>query len=464
MTRATVSRIDNAGGIGIAADYSTFHDMGGTRYSAAWTATDTWRVLNSATLNTFTQETKDGRSAIKIGGLQDTSYAFAQVQFARAGYTVSGSALTLGPGQEQMSLLVWSADPMNLSTIQLMTVYLDNGSGAPDGTNYLTGSATSAVTQMLGGGWVLFTWNLRGMTANGTASTCWANLNRGKIWSVVVRIQNGQDTQSVNKTEVWLGGVFFGGRVRPRLILGFDGCYVSQRDTILPDLSALGIPATLYVARHKLGGAGYFSEADIDTFYAAGWAIAQHSNGYATGYDNATNFPDASAILDDVADFQDWLQRRGWRRGLGHACWPYTDLTGMTQARRLVVAGALREAGLRTIRSTAAGIGTLICGRANGLSALETAMPKTLYSPQLVNGLSPANALAYVKNTAGMGMHAHLYAHEVTTGGTPGGDGNANPVGSNYWLNSDWDAWLALLVGALDQGFVDPGTIADSGY
>ena len=312
MTRATVTRAADSGAPGIAAAYSTFHDMTGTRYSASWTATDTWRVLNSSAGNTFTQEVKDGRNALKIGGLQDAGFAYANVQFAKAGYTVSGSAMTLGPGQEQMSLLVWSADPMNLSTIQLVTVYLDNGSSAPDGTNYLTSSAASTITNMIGGGWFLVTWNLRQMTPNGTAATCWANLNRGKIWSVVVRIQNGQDTNSEDKDQCWLGGIFFGGRVRPRLILSFDGCYISQKNRILPDLLARGIPGTLYIARHKLGsGSGYFTESDVDTFYAAGWAVGEHSNGYATGYDNTTNFPTAQSMMDDSGAFQAWQKSRG---------------------------------------------------------------------------------------------------------------------------------------------------------
>lgn len=464
MTRATVSRIFDTGAPGIGASYSTFWDGTGTKYVSSWTATDTWRVLNSSAGNAFTQETKDGHAALKCGGLQDSSFAYMQVQFARPGYTVSGSALTLGVGQETLSLLVWAADPMNLSTIQSLIVYLDGGAGV-DGTNYLTSSATSAVTAMLGGGWFLLTWNLRQMSTNGTASTCWANLNRGKIWSVAVRLQNGNDTNGDAKTEAWIGGIYFGGRVRPRLVLGFDGCYISQKNRILPDLQAIGVPGTLYVTRHKLGsGATYLTESDLDTFHAAGWAIAQHSNTYSTGYDNATNFPDAQAILDDIGDFQEWQRVRGWTRGLGHACWPYTDLTVMTLARRALVSGAMRTSGLRTIRTTAAGIGTSICGRANGLMAMETALPTTLYSPQMVNGLTPAQAMTYIKNTAGMGMHAHLYAHEVTVGGTAGGDGISNPVGSNYWLKSDWDAFLPLLSAAIKQGLIDPGTIGDCGY
>jgi hypothetical protein len=408
------------------------------------------RFQIGAANSTVTAETVAGRAAIKLGELSDVG-GFSSIMFTHTGpFALAGT--------RSIHFLLYCTNWLALSQFSAIQIQFDNA-GSPDSTNYLSCVATP--TAWVDGNWCLLTAQFSeagttSMSYVGTAATVQSQIVTGNVRRVFIRVQTGAGVP-----DVFCGGVWFGGRSRPKAIISYDGCYVSQRDVALVKHQLYDIPGTLYVTRNTLGTTGRISDADLDTFYAAGWAIAMHSQ-TSQGYEE---FGSTQQIVDEIGSFQQWQASRGFKRGLGHLCWPYTAPTTMNAAQRAVVMPALLQSGVKTIRH---GASQSPVSAKNLVITGTGESPLHVFSPQLKTNGTPvtvATALEHLRAPARAGSPAHVYIHEVTpNGSTGGGNGSSNSVGTNYWRDDFFSgsatAFMELMATDIAAGIYDGETIA----
>jgi hypothetical protein len=419
-------------------------------------------VSNGVTASKFAGDANDpvvatigGRSCIQFG--PNTGVSSNLLFTAAAGVNVQGRAT--------VSILVYCTDFKTLSSFNVVALYFDNG-GSVDATNYLLGQFPCS--QVIDGNWHLMTYHFSAgldftagytMTKAGTATTTAQRITAGLARRVQIQVAGG-----AGKPDFYVGGIWFGGRKRPKVILGYDGCYISQKAHALVAHDLYGIPGTLYVTKHKVGTAATFlSDADLDTFYAKGWAIAQHSYTNTDGWDA---YASTQAIVDEIGTFQTWQASRGFTRGLGHACWPYVAPGSMSAANRTKVFDAIRQSGLlKTIRNAdhAGASGALNCNNLTIDTLHIPFAPRQVWSPQGVQALTAAQVFdRSIKQPICAGQHAHVYVHEMPIGaGAGGGNGIDTPWGTNYWLKSNYDAFMVRISSYLKSGMCGAGTIAE---
>jgi len=367
-------------------DYSALSASGYTIADQFGSAT---RKTEAATYN--------GRSCLKMTGIDST----LQLNVTKS------TSLDLQADAEGVFLLLASPDPYALEQGSATLVYCfpetSAGSNTPDTTNHLRGGVWAQ--QEVGDGWVLCYVPFALMTVVGSAAV--TDFRTKKLSRVGIRVT----VTGVAKPDIYVGGVWVGGASRAKVVLSYDGCYISQKTLAKAAHDLYGIPGTLYVARANVdAGANYLTSADLDAFYADGWAIAGHSNSNVS-----LSTLSLQEQIDHIGAFREWARGRGYTRGDGHWAWAIDVGTANADATvRATCAEAMRQLRLKSVRVGGPGSGvTHLRSNALALDIDGADRPQTVYAPQMTASLTADNVRAYVTPAIASRMTMHLYAHEI---------------------------------------------------
>ncbi len=132
----------------------------------------------------------------------------------------------------------------------------------------------------------------------------------------------------------------------PVVSLVFDDNVDDVFTTAYPLMAANDQKGTLYVVKDWVGDAGYMSAAQIQSLYAAGWTIGNHT----ASHTDLTSL-DAAGITTQVSDCHDYLHSIGIA-GIHHLAYPYGSVNttvynvvkGLTNTARTVLQPASGQA------------------------------------------------------------------------------------------------------------------------
>lgn len=157
---------------------------------------------------------------------------------------------------------------------------------------------------------------------------------------------------------LWFGFIGFNFKTKSKLLLGFDGNYITQKTILLPMLEEFGLKANFYIQKYTLGASGRFSNSDLAAIYALGHSVCMHSYSKDANYTEVAEYPTATLQSDAVSEmtgYKNWATTNGYLRGLDHyavaIASPFDYGVGtQTNARMLSVLAAVNQVGAKTYR------------------------------------------------------------------------------------------------------------------
>lgn len=260
----------------------------------------------------------------------------------------------------------------------------------------------------------------------GASATSWQTLSVTRI--LVQRFG------TASEIAFFVGGVELCYPARPKLLLSFDGEYVSIRDYVKPLMDARGLIATMFVSWDVVGNGGRMTLANLQTLVASGWDLGPRKWANASvGYDNAVTYPTPESIRSDIIRAQQaCVSAGGTRLGSFVQCVPSTNpwSGGNDLATR-----ARCEAGFLSAGVIAARLGTPVSsGNGNGIytnqysESGDVGHLQLVYSRQLHDTVTAAAALADIDQAIQLGSTMSHYMHETAAAGSNGVWSEANAL------------------------------------
>ncbi|OYX76068.1 MAG: hypothetical protein B7Y82_14360 [Sphingomonadales bacterium 32-65-25] len=242
---------------------------------------------------------------------------------------------------------------------------------------------------------------------------------------------------------VHVGQIRTNAKTRGRVSIRMDGEYISQYTLIKPILDTYGLKVSLAIVGEGIGAsASYMTLAQVDQMYSEGHECIHHTydNALTGGYVNATDWPTALAITNDVKAGFDLFNTNSWRRGLGFAVEGYVSLfkASTTDARQDLVYGALRAAGVRAFVS-GTGPGAMLHSLACPVNEPPFAVRGTL---QVTNTTTAADVIALIDRAELLGEWAIITLHRAV----------ASSPGSLEMTTANIDTWASHLRSRIDAG------------
>ena len=121
---------------------------------------------------------------------------------------------------------------------------------------------------------------------------------------------------------LYIGDMLTDQRSQPRVMIGFDGNYLTQWKSAAPLLKKYDTPATFYLQKYQLGftGSNRMSLAMVQQLVANGHKAALHSYSKDLDTTNNTTFPTAASITAEITGFVQWANSVGLPVIANHAC------------------------------------------------------------------------------------------------------------------------------------------------
>lgn len=224
---------------------------------------------------------------------------------------------------------------------------------------------------IVAGGMTVYTWSPRETTDTFVLSggAVWMQADGSTLASVeletVTQIQvvHFSSVQSAGYP-VWIGPVYVNRRAARGVVsLRFDKCTDSQYSIAWPIMRQYGVKATLALLTGAIGTPGYLTSAQIDEMVAAGCDVALHTHTTTktNGYANATDWPSADLIAQDMTAGSKIIRQAGWRVADGLLIEGFTGgYTTGDIARQRLIRGASNNAGFPLL-STMQGVSASYC-------------------------------------------------------------------------------------------------------
>jgi len=150
---------------------------------------------------------------------------------------------------------------------------------------------------------------------------------------------------------IWFGPILRDTSTYPIATLRFDGQYLSQYTLAFPILQEYGLRASLFLQHSLIGAGGRMTKAQITEMYSAGCEVSMHTfdSSKTNGYANATNWPTAASITDDIVSGWRAQAAEGWTAGRGVLCEAFSGNYfggATTVARQRLVKAGIDAAGV----------------------------------------------------------------------------------------------------------------------
>lgn len=215
--------------------------------------------------------------------------------------------------------------------------------------------ANGATASPIGSAGVAHTYSIARGAAAISGTGTFADLDTASETITSLRIVQATTGATANANPIWVGEIRADARrERGRVSIVLDGEYSSQYSMIHPMLARNGIRASFALTNSDIAQSGRMTAAQLDEMYAYGHEMINHTFDATKsgGYMNATDWPTALSISEDIRAQLAYFRARGWYRGIGYGVWGFTspfDST-YTQARQNTVRDGVRNGGLSAIR------------------------------------------------------------------------------------------------------------------
>ena len=193
-----------------------------------------------------------------------------------------------------------------------------------------------------------------------------SELDAAGVTITTIKIVQATNATAANSNPVWIGEIRADTALdKGRVSIVMDGEYQSQYDTLFPLMKANNLRSSLAIVTSQIGVTGALpcmSVAQINEMYKAGHEVINHTYEAAPGtgatktggYGNATQWPAASDIAEDIRAQWAFMKSQGWTRGVGYGVWGYTygfD-PALSVARQAIVSAGLKNAGVQAMRKS----------------------------------------------------------------------------------------------------------------
>ncbi len=157
--------------------------------------------------------------------------------------------------------------------------------------------------------------------------TAWATGAVGGVDEYpIVKVRLQVIAESGQTPIVHIGSVLAQDYPKAAVIFHFDDARADVLTNAYPLLAAKGWPGNIGIYRQGVGTGSLLSAAQIQTLYAAGWDVMNHSDSHP-GFTSSTTL---TALLTEIERGQRYLRSQGWHRGSQFYVAPgnNTDYTG----------------------------------------------------------------------------------------------------------------------------------------
>lgn len=251
--------------------------------------------------------------------------------------------------------------------------------------------------------------------SSGLSTTCWTVVGSGFDFSAGAPAYIAIDMTVVsNNCRLWVEGLYYGGRDKPRITLGFDiqgsGLSVAQAIMARYGLGDIGYAAVPSANANPSNPQFLWTAADIDRLQALygtnNWDIMQHS----TSHNSLGTLTDDGVLLCEMDANRQQIALMG--AGSGASMFPTPN---SSVSNRVIAAAA--KLGVQWMRQ-GAGPGSFI---SRGLVGLNNPLAEGSFGMSGTYVLSNANAiariLAFVDLQILFGTTGHLFTHAVLAAG-----------------------------------------------
>lgn len=247
-----------------------------------------------------------------------------------------------------------------------------------------------------------------------------------------------------NSYPVWIAPLLVDSLATSVVSLRLDGEYASQYSLAWPVLQSYGLVASMMIQHSNIGTAGRMTLSQIDEMYAGGCEVGMHTYDATkvNGYANATDWPSAQVITDDIVSGYAAQLAQGWYRGVGTLVEAFTGayFSGATTlARQRLLKQALSSAGVECmcrIETSYKMKNTL------GQRAVRPLLVRS--SVSLGSATVVADVVAQINQVKDTGEWLIITAHEIVAD-------TATPVGNQIKV-SDFTTICAAIKANIDAG------------
>jgi peptidoglycan/xylan/chitin deacetylase (PgdA/CDA1 family) len=145
-----------------------------------------------------------------------------------------------------------------------------------------------------------FVWSQLRSVGTPVGSPSWSNIRR-------IEIRIGSDTWPSGH-RLRLYSILANLRARPKIVISFDDGNDSVFSDAYPAMLAAGVPGTCYINSNVVGNAGKMTVANLNTLYAQGWDIANHTADHrACCFQIGPAFSQVGGVATVTYDANVWL-------------------------------------------------------------------------------------------------------------------------------------------------------------
>jgi len=189
-------------------------------------------------------------------------------------------------------------------------------------------------------------WHYIELGAGAQSTLKWATTGTTDVNTAVADMKVRVTPQGAEQATVYLDALYYGPRQRAKLLIMFDDGYDSVIDNGTSYLDTLGLKSTCGIIGSLIGQAGYMTEANLATLYAAGHDLCPH------GETALPTLGTYAAMVADVQRNQEYLRSRGYTRAVNYYVYPNGEHE--ISAGDQTVFNALRACGIRWSRKASA--------------------------------------------------------------------------------------------------------------
>lgn len=289
------------------------------------------------------------------------------------------------------------------------------------------------------GGWQLlkFTRSETGTVVFFNGASDWQWLDTETI--TAIDFVNAGPATGALTAPVWVGPIVVNARSRGVVSIRMDGEYESQYTMIKPLLDAAGLKASLAIVHQNIGTGSKMTAAQITEMVNAGSEAIHHtySSSKVNGYGNATDWPTAVSITNDINLGWANMRANGWLSGIGKMVEGYTGgyfNSSATLARQRLHLAAFQAAGVDVLFTINSGSKT---NNSTGRKYQEFTPGFVRSSLSITSATTPAQVITAIDQAEANGEWLILTMHEAVLD-------SATPAG-NQMKVSDFATWISYL-------------------
>lgn len=306
------------------------------------------------------------------------------------------------------------------------------------------------------GEWTTLSFGRATAYVNGTGTL--ASLDAAGVTITSVKIVQATNATAANSNPVWVGEIRADVALdKGRVSIVMDGEYQSQYEILLPIMAANNLRSSLAIVTSQIGTSGALpcmTVAQINEMYQAGHEVINHTYEAAPGtgatktggYGNASQWPAASDIAEDIRAQWAFLKSQGWTRGIGYGVWGYTygfDPANSV-ARQAIVSAGLKAAGVQAMRKSTGYAGETVAGVLPPLCNVPLDPFVIGGAIQITSTTTAADVKAVIDQAEATGQWAIITVHRAV----------ASSPGSLEMTTANFTDWMAYLRSRVDAGGV----------